>query len=505
MKIQKQIFRNTIFLYVKLIITIIFTLVATRIVLNQLGFIDYGIYTLIGSTIMILSFLNAAMSVSTQRFIGVAMGTKNLNEIKKTFFSSISIHLLIGITVVVVLEIIYFFAKENLFNIPENRIESAQYIFQFIVISTFFTINSVPYDALIHAHEDFLVDSIIGILEISLKLTLAIILLVYPNDKLVFYGFLSMLIIILIRFIKSWYCFKKYEECSWEWRKYSNKKTIFKMLSFTLWNLFGSLANVLKVQGLILLLNAFLGLVVVSAYGIAQQINGQLYAITENFIKTLRPKIFKSEGENNREKMFKLAFLACKIGFYLFSFVSIPLIINMEFILTLWLKNVPKTTILFSQLLLIATLINLITIGLTTVITATGNIKKYQLIVSIITISNLPFAYLLLKNNFEYYSVLVLLICIEIIVSFARIIILKNSAGLNVYHYFNKVILKILVPLLLVFPIVFLTSYLFNNIIEFVLLNTIIILFFYSIFIFKYGLEKEEKKSLKQLFSKNVN
>lgn len=439
----KRVIYNTGFLYGKMIISMFVALYSTRLILNALGAEDYGIFNLVAGVIAMLSFLNAAMTTSTQRYLSYYFGAKQTEKLKAIFNASVTLHLVIGLGVALLLEIAGLFLFNGFLNIPAERIPSAKIIYHFMVVSMFFTINAVPYDAAINAHEDLFFDAITGILESLLKLGIAIFLLYTASDKLILYGLLIASTTIFIRIIKSVFCLKRYPE--------SKVRSLFKveislfreMLSFAGWNLFGALCGMGRSQGLAIILNLFFGPIVNAAYGIATQINGQLMNFSGNMLKALNPQIMKSEGSGERKHMLKLAMRASKYAFLLLSFFAIPLLFEMDYVLKLWLKNVPGYTIIFCRLALLASLANLLTIGLQTAIQATGKIKIYQSVVGGLLLLNLPIAWLLLRFGFPAYSVLASAILIELLACCIRLYLLHQIAGLSVMAYLRNVIFRI--------------------------------------------------------------
>ena len=421
MNSTKRIIINTFFLYGKMAITITVALFSTRIVLNELGVVDFGIFNLVAGVIGMLSFLNAAISASTQRYLSFYLGSGKINKLKAIFNSSILLHLVIGLVVVVLLEIGGVLLFNGILDIPVIRINTAKIIFHFIVISTFFTINSVPFDAVINAHENMLFDAIVGILESLGKLSIAIWLIYTDYDRLIIYGLLFAILTILIQIVKGTYCYVKYEECHTKFKTYFQWVLFKDMFSFAGWNLFGALSGLGRNQGLAILFNLFYGVVVNAAFGIANQINGLINVFSLNMLKALNPQIVKSEGNGDRVRMLKLSMKASKFSFFLISFFAIPLIFEMPYILKLWLKIIPDYTIIFSQLTLIITLINQLSIGLQTAVQSIGKIKLYQTVVGGFLLLNLPISYFLLRFGFPIYSPLISIIVIEIFGCYFRI------------------------------------------------------------------------------------
>lgn len=439
MKASRRVAMNTGFLYGKMLITLFIALFSTRLILGALGEVDYGIFNLVGGVIAMLSFLNMAMTISTQRYMSFYLGAEDASKLRSVFTSSISLHLIIGLSIVVVLEIAGIFLFNGFLNIPEERIGTAKTIYHFMVVSTFFTINAVPYDAAINAHESFFFDAAVGILESVLKLVIAIVLVYTGSDQLILYGLLMALLTILVRVIKGSFCISRYKECSFTSRLTIKGKLIKEMISFAGWNLFGSFCAIVRNQGIAVVLNVSFGVVINAAYAVAHQVNSQLILFSVNMLRSLNPQIMKSEGGGDRSRMIRLSMLACKVSFFLLAFFAIPLIIEMEYVLSLWLKEVPEYTVIFCQLMLLLSMVQLLTYGLGTAIQSVGRIKLFQSVVGTTLILNLPLAIILVKLGYEPYSILIGAIGLEMLAGIMRIIIARKITGLSIKQYLRDV------------------------------------------------------------------
>jgi O-antigen/teichoic acid export membrane protein len=375
------------------------------------------------------------MIIATQRYLSISLGAGDMAKSKAVFSASVLLHLMIGLFIVVALEIAGMFLFNGSLNIPSERIGTAKIIYHFMVISTFFTINAVPYDASINSHENMLFDAISGIFEATLKLFIAIILVKYAKDKLILYGVLMAALTILIRTIKSFFCYRKYEECRVKVKHHINIELLKEMVSFAGWNLFGLFCSVLKNQGLAIMLNLFFGIVVNAAYGIANQVNANIRAFSSNMLKALMPQITKSEGSGDRKRMLRLSVFACKTSFFLLAFFSIPIIVEMPFVLKIWLKTVPENAVAFCQLILLLTMMYQITIGTMAAVTSVGNIKSFQIAVGALEIFNLPLAYLLMKMGLPAYFVFIGSLFMELVASGIRIWFAHKIAGLDIRDF----------------------------------------------------------------------
>ena len=437
---------NSMVLYVKMLITVGISLYSTRLVLNALGASDFGIFNLIAGVIAMLSFLNAAMTVSTQRYLSFHQGTGDFEMQKKVFTNSWILHISIGL--IVVLALLAVVPLISFLNIPQERMATAKFIYYFMSVSMFFTIISVPFTASINAHENMLWIAIVNIIESVLKLCIALSLLWFIQpERLMVYGILMTIISVITFLLYACYCLKKYHECNI--RNYQIDKPLIKeMGGFTGWNLIGALSNAGRVQGLAIILNVFFGTVINAAYGIAHQISMQLNFLSQTLLRALNPQIMKSEGMNDRKRMLRLSMMASKFGFFLVAIIAIPAIFEMPAILQLWLKNVPENTVLFCSLILVSTLILQLTVGIQSAMQSVGKIKFYTLIVGGNMFLNLPIAAALLLIGLPAYSVLISFIFIEIINLFLRLYFAKKIAGLSIKEYCDRVFFKVFLPIL---------------------------------------------------------
>lgn len=432
-----------------MLITIFISLYSTRLVLNALGAQDYGIFNLVGGVIAMLSFLNMAMTISTQRYMSFHLGAGDAEMMKKVFNSSIMLHFIMGVALVAVFEIVGMYAFDHVLNMPAERIGTAKTIFHFMVVSTFFTVASVPYDATLIARENMLLIAILGIFEGLAKLAIAVSLHFTSSDKLVMYGGLMAGLTVVLLIFKRLYCSFKYQESKVRVRKYFDKALLKEMFSYAGWNMFGAGSVVAKNQGLAMILNVFFGTVINAAYGIANQVNAQLTYFSVTMLQSLNPQIIKSEGSGDRPRMLRLAMIASKFSFMLLSFFAIPVIIEAPFILKLWLKNVPEHTVILCRLIIAASLVNQLTQGIQVAIQSVGRIKVYQIVVSTLVMINLPVAYLLLKAGYPPHAVLIGAVIMEAVACTYRMFALQRIAGSPVPEYLRKVVLRAVLPVAL--------------------------------------------------------
>lgn len=492
MNVVNRVIFNTVVLYAKMLITIGISLYSTRLVLNSLGVLDFGIFNLIAGIIAMLSFLNTAMTVSTQRYLSYNQGAKSVEMQKKVFTNSWILHIIIGLIVFFLLEIACPFLFNGFLNIPEERIGIAKTVYLYMSIAVFFTILAVPFTASLNAHENMLWIAIVNIFETILKLAIALSLMYFiQKQRLAIYGLLMAVLHFVTFLLYAGFCLKKYEECNI--KNYRIDKPLIRELSiFAGWSLFGALCGVVRTQGLAILLNIFYGTVINAAYGIANQISGHMKFFSATLLRVLNPQIMKSEGMKNRQRMLRLSMMASKFGFFLLAFIAIPCIFEMPILLKIWLKNVPENTVIFSSLILVAMMTNQLTIGLQSAIQATGNIKIYQSVVGSILLFNLPVAYILLKTGLSAYTALISFICIEFIACMSRLFFLKKLVGLSIREYSEKVFLKEIIPIVMSILTCWLITHYCTFEFRFLLTGAVSVLVF-AIFIYIAGLCDDEK------------
>lgn len=447
MNTSNRVALNTAILYGRMFLTIGLTLYTTRLVLSALGDIDYGIFNLIAGIILMLSFLNNAMATATQRFLSFYQGKNNLEMQKKIFVNSLIIHFLIAVFLIVVLEIVGVFFFQGILNIPLNRINAARVIYHFMSGTVFFTVLSVPFNGSLIAHENMLWVAIVNIAESLLKFGVALLLFRVDGDKLIYYGLLTALISVVAFLLNAVYCYNKYDECRIVFPLSIDKSIAKDLTSFAGWNLFGALCGVGKTQGVAVLLNFFFGTVVNAAYGISNQVSGQLNFFSVTMLRAINPQIMKSEGENDRLRTIRLSLVASKFGFLLLAIFAIPCIFEMSAILKFWLKNVPEYSVSFCSLILIAFMVNQITVGLDSAVQATGKIKSYMLLVGSTKLMIIPTAFVLLKLDFSIYTVFYSYIFFEFLGGVFRVFILNRLIKLSVKQYLNNVVLPLILPL----------------------------------------------------------
>ena len=427
MKPSDKVIFNTGVLYAKILICMFISLWTVPIVLRALGVSDFGLYNLLAGVVAMLSFLNGAMTVSSQRYLSVTLGANDGVQLNRVYTVSILLHLTIGIILFALFEILQPLLFNGFLNYPAERHETALWIYQMLIVGVVFTILSIPYDAVMNAYENMLAFSVISIIEALLRLALAFSLCYIRTDTLLLYGYGIAFITILIYVIKWAYVRLRYNHLRFSCTKYYDASLFKKMFGFAGWNTVGALAGVGRIQGIAIILNTFFGTIVNAAYGIANQVNGVLNYFSATIQKSINPQLMLSEGEGNRQRMIRISYYSSKYSSLLISMLAIPLIIEAPYVLNLWLGEAPSYTVVFVRLVLIMSIINQTSAGIMTALQAVGEVKVYQLCVGTIILLNLPVAYGILKMGYAPHTVLVSAILIDIIALLARLIIIHRQ------------------------------------------------------------------------------
>lgn len=437
----KRIAKNTLMLYFRQILIMIVSLYTVRVVLNTLGAEDYGIYNVVAGVVTMFSFLSNSMATASQRYFSFALGQNDSESLKKYFSMSFTIYCLIALVVLILAETVGLWFVTQKLIIPSERQNAAFWIYQASIFSMICTILTAPFMASIIAHEDMNIYAYVSIIEVVLKLGIVFLLPLFAIDKLIFYGVLMAGVVFINTAIYRTICVKKYVECkfSFLW-----EKSLFKeLVSYTGWNMFGSAVGVFKNQIVNIILNQFFNPVVNAARGIATQVNSAVNSFAQNFSTAVRPQIIKSYASGEKEKMLQLMFRSCKATFLLMYVFALPLILEMPYVLKLWLKNVPEYAVLFTILALIDALIDTISYPIMAAAQATGKIKIYQSVVGGVLLLNAPITFVVFKLGANPYSVFIVSIVITFVAFIVRLCILKRLIDFSFWKYIFKVFLPV--------------------------------------------------------------
>ena len=451
---NKRIAKNTLVLYVRMLFTMGISLFTSRVVLQTLGVEDYGISSVVGGVISMFTFINAAMVSSTQRYLNFELVRDDANQLRSVFSTSLQIHALIALAIIVLSETVgLWFLNEKLV-IPEARMNAAMWVYQCSILSCAVSIMSTPYNAVIVAHEKMSAFAYISILDVSLKLLVVYLLVVLPFDKLIILAILNLLVQLFIRYIYTIYCHRHFPESYFQFRF---NKTLFKeMFGFAGWSFWGNLAAILYTQGLNMMLNIFFGPIVNAARGIAVQVQSAVQQFVGGFQTALNPQITKNYASNNLPQMHSLMFRSARFSFLLLFFLSLPVLMETNFILTLWLKTVPDDAVIFTQIMICISLIYTTANPCIIANQATGKVKIYQMVVGGILLLILPISYVVLKLGAPAYSVFIVHFCIESLAQFSRMYMLRKLIHLPLWQYMKNIYIPIVstVAIAIILPLV---------------------------------------------------
>ena len=488
---------NTGVLFIKLIICIFLGLFLTRYVLGALGTSDFGIFSLVGSCVAMLTFMNSAMSISAQRYISYSIGENNPKKTEIVYASAKKLLWWIAVGVFAFLEVMLFLFFERLFEVPESRLFAAKIVFQCVALCSFFTIISVPLDSVMNAYENMLAVAFFSLLDVILRFICAIALFFIPSDSLIMWSLMLVFVAILLYVLKFMYCRCKYKSLICHKEK-ASRKLLRELFSFTLFNTFSSLSGVAKNSGIAVVLGMFFPTVVNAAYGIANQVNGQVMNFSHMLLKAVTPQIVKSESSNNHQRSLKLSTSSCKFSFYLISFFALPLIINMPYVLGVWLKNVPEWTIVFCQLILILSMVGQITLPLFYFVQAIGNIKLYQLSLGGLQIANIPAIYILCYLGFSPVVAIISTIVVEGVAGILRIIYAKKYGNMSLVLFLRQNVLPCSIVVAAAFGEMYVSSE--KNQFSFFLISSFISEIVLGLFVWFVLFDKAEKKTMQGFF-----
>ena len=437
--IGKRLAKNTAYMYVRMVILTVITLYTSRIVLQQLGVDDFGIYGVIGSVVAMFSSLRGLFATSTQRFVNYSMGEGKFDKVCTIFNMSILIHVIISIALFVLGEGLGIWFIECKMSIDPSRVFATHWVLQFSLLSVVISMITTPFDALVLAHEKMNFYAYIAVLEAVLRLAIVFALAYSPIDKLILYAILQFIITIIVFLVNLWYCRSRFSEC--RFKRVWDKKIFIDMSAFAGWNFLGNTAFAITQNGLNMLINTFSGVVANAARTIAYQANAALGKALDSVTTVINPYCTKTYASGQIERTLDVIYFASKIYIILQIFIALPLCVFSKEILLLWLGQVPDYTIGFMKIIMLHSVIRSIHYPLNNLFKTVGNLKRYQL--AEISILSLPLfaSYILLRQGCEPYVVFWTLIIFEVINYVAIIAIAKEDAHLPIRTYLKRTII----------------------------------------------------------------
>jgi len=492
----RRIAKNTLMLYVRHVLILLVSLYTVRIVLDVLGAEDYGLYNVIAGIVTLLSFLSGSMASATQRYFSYAIGEKSVNNLEKIFIVNLFIYIGIAVFATIILETLGLWYVSNHLSIPSDRVSSAIFLFHITILVFVIGVFSSPFKAIIIAHEDMQIFTYISVAEVLLKLMVVAILIYVPWDKLETYGVLQLSVNFITALFYLGVCFKRYNECQIK-KIYWDSMLFREILDFTWWTLFGQLTTVSRNQAITVLLNQYFSPVTVASRAIATNIASNVNMFSRNFNMGLYPPIIKSYAAENKNEMNSLIFNGSKITFFLLWIFALPMILEMDTILSIWLIKPPVESKVFSQLALLESLIISVSLPITTAARAPGRMKTYELTLGSFQIILFIISWIILDLGYSAISVYILAIFVNIGMFMARLFIVSGLIGLNIIKYYKYVIIPIIGIVFISSLFGFLFKQLTPNNIIYSMLTLTVTLTTSTLSMYHLGLNKEWKEKVK--------
>lgn len=430
-------------LYIRMIFLMLVALYTSRVILNALGVIDYGIYMAVGGFVAMFGVLSNSLTAAISRFITFELGRQDEERTKKVFSAALYIQFAIAAIVLIFLETFGLWFLNAKMTIPAERVVAANWVFQFSILTFVINLISIPYNASIIAHEHMKAFAYIGIIQALASLGIAFLIQWLSTDKLLLYALLMALVAILVRILYGWYCNRNFSECRFS-RK-CDKEILKQIFGFAGWNFIGASSGVLRDQGINVLINIFCGPAVNAARGIAMQISVAVTQFSSNFLTAVNPQITKSYATGDHAYLMQLVFRGARFAAYLLLLFSVPILMETRAILTLWLKIVPDYTVIFVRLILIYIIVESISYTMTTLMLAIGDIRNYQILVGGCQMLNFPIAYVLLKWGYNPDSTMIASIVITAVCMVLRLYMLGKMIAFPVRDFVYKVFLNLVV------------------------------------------------------------
>jgi len=489
----RNIAKNTLFLYLRQFFILLVSLYTGRLVLGALGESDFGIYNIVGTVIVLFSFLQGALTTSVERYMNCSLGKGEANSFHKVFVMSLNANLILAAVILVLSETAGLWILEKHLVIPEERMVAARYVFHLSVANCCLSIIRTPYHAAIISHEKMDVFAYLGLVEVLLKLGIVFLLVRTDGDKLIFYAILLFVVTILLSLIYVIFCHLKIDGARFS--RYWDGKLLKELLFFSGWNLFGSMANVGTAQGINIFLNKFFGVTINAAMGVMNKVVSAINSFCTNFQTAFVPQLMKSYAENDKDYFFYLIFRTSKFSFFLLYVIALPFIFYCNDIMNLWLVEVPQYAVEFTQLSLIFYLIDAMSAPFWNSVQATGKIKNYQILISLVIIGTLPISFLFLKKGYSPESVLIIRIIINLAAHIVRLFYVKKLFGFPIGKYLKEIVSRIVIVVVISLPVPLILSGIDMQIIG-KCLSLLAVIFTTAMSIFFVGMKKSERETI---------
>lgn len=437
---NKRIAKNTVFLYMRMFLIMVINFYAARVILAKLGVVDYGIYNVVGGLVTMMTFLNTSMASGFQRFFNIALGKDDKDEYNKLFSASIACQIILALVVLLITETVGLWLLHNKMTIPVERFVAAKRVFQCVNVIFVVTLFTSPLHAVVISIEKMNIYAVISVIHALLKLGILYLLDLFGVDRLILYGILMVSVDVIVWLF---YFFSVRNNCpqlsflpNFDWER------LKKIFSFSGWNLFGSCSHMLKSQGINIVLNMFFDPAINAARGIAYQVMTGVKSFYGSFQTAARPQSMKyyARGENNQ--MIKLTYDISRISFMLLWIITLPLLFTIKYILDIWLRpNMPEYAPVFTQIILLTSIVEVFGPPIATIVHATGKMKKYQLVCGFTIMLIVPIAYFFLKIGYPPESAMYVSLAVLVVVHFIRLLLVKELVEFSILDYLKKCIM----------------------------------------------------------------
>lgn len=489
-----RIAKNSLILYFRMLLVMSVTLYTSRIILDVLGATDWGVYNVVGGFVAILAFFTSSLSNATQRFLSIELGRNDLKALNRVFNQSLILYTLFCITILIVAFTIGFWFISAKLNIPDNRRMAANIVYIFSVLSATCSIIQVPYMATIISREQMNFFAYLGIFDVISRLLMVLLLQITSDiDRLIFYAILMFGVYIVITLVYIVYCKRNFKECLFQW--YWDKSLIQQMLQFISYNLFGCFAYSTGQQGVNIVMNLFFGPIVNAARGVATQVNAAVLRFTDAIMTAIKPQIIKSYSAGDYNYVFSLVKYSSKLGCLCMMFLGLPIVFNAEYLLTIWLKNVPDYTVIFVQILIFQSFFLVLINPLWMLANATGNIKRMQVWGRLFSLLALPISYIILQLELSKSPVssAIILMIADVSYWLYSLYDMKLQLNICIKEYFKKIVFPLVIILFLTcFILNIEITYFSSNFLRFIIvsLSSTLLLLLMSFYI---GLSKDDR------------
>jgi len=449
MRGSDRVIVNTAAQYIRSAVNLCLSLISARLILSALGVEDYGVYSLVASTVTLLSFVINAMVVTTQRFLSFYTGRNEPDRLKEIFANSLVVHVVLAVILAGVFEVAGIFLFDGFLNISQDRMSAARIVFHIVTLNVIISFVTAPFRALLIARENIVYVSVVEVLDAVMRLVIAYLLTMCVSDRLVLYAALLCGVSAVNLMLYAVYDAKKYEECVRPAKHMLRASVIKEMGRFSTWTIYSIFCITGRTQGVAIIINRFFGVVMNAAYGIGMQVHNAVAFLSQSVANAMNPQIMKAEGAGDRKKMLRLAEVESKLCFMLLSMFLVPCVAEMPALLSVWLGKVPDYSVFFCRGLLVATLLDQLTIGLGAANQAIGRIRNYSLAVNTIKFLTVPAIVAGLYFTKDYHLIMFLYVVFEFACAMARLYFLKRTAGLSVVSFVKNVFARELLPILL--------------------------------------------------------